>query len=195
LADSGSSETDERMNIRGSGFTPWSVSYNRWTDALERLAKEIPEPVWGERESDEEGTAEEAWLKHRPGPMKEDQTFSVGRRKKADEWFYRYAFIACESNPERSPRAVMERRRLKGGCEQRFSEVLSDLDLHHPPCLSLVANPAFYALATLADNLLTALKVLDLPDHAQGWRVRTIIRHLWTVPATVVAHANRWVLK
>lgn len=72
-----------------------------------------------------------------------------------------------------------------------FSEVLSDLDLHHPPCLSLLANRAFYAFATLAYNVLTALKLLELTDEQQTWRVRTIIRHLLTVPATLVCHANR----
>jgi hypothetical protein len=33
--------------------------------------------------------------------------------------------------------------------------------------------------------------VLDLDDEQQSWRVRTIIRHLLTVPATQVTHANR----
>ena len=33
--------------------------------------------------------------------------------------------------------------------------------------------------------------MLDLDDEQQTWRVRTIIRHLLTVPATQVAHANR----
>jgi hypothetical protein len=69
--------------------------------------------------------------------------------------------------------------------------VLSDLDLHHPPCLALIANRAFYALATLAYNILTALKVLELDDEQQTWRVRTLIRYLLTVPATLVRHANR----
>jgi hypothetical protein len=194
-ADSGSSGTDELMNIRGSGFTQWSVSYNKWTSVLERLAKELPEKAWGEKETEEDETSEYTWIKHQPGEMKENQVFAACRRKKSDELFYRYAFMACENEPKRTPKAVMDRHCLKGCCEQRFSEVLSDLDLHHPPCLSLVANQAFYALATLAYNILTALKVLDLPDHAQSWRVRSIIRHLLTVPATVVAHANRQVLK
>ncbi len=195
-ADSGSSGADALMDIHAAGFAQWSVSYNKWPDALERLAKELPESAWGEKETGEEGeTSEYAWIKHQPGKMKKDQFFAVCRRKKADELFYRYAFIACEDSPQRSPKAVMERHGLKGCCEQRFSEVLSDLDLHHPPCLSLVANQAFYALAMLAYNILTALKVLELPDHAQSWRVRSIIRHLLTIPATSVAHANRRVLK
>ena len=42
----------------------------------------------------------------------------------------------------------------------------------------------------LAHNVLISLRVLDLPDEAQGWQVRTIIRHLLTVPATVSTHAR-----
>ena len=71
-----------------------------------------------------------------------------------------------------------------------FSELLSDLDLHHPPCEKLIANQAFYALAILTYNVLTAMKVLELEDDQQPWRIRTRIRHLLTVPVTVSSHAR-----
>ena len=71
-----------------------------------------------------------------------------------------------------SPQAVFERHHLKGAKEQGFSEVLSGLDLHHPPCQDLIANQAFYAIAMLAYNVLISLKVLDLPDEAQSWRIQ-----------------------
>ena len=35
-----------------------------------------------------------------------------------------------------------------------------------------------------------ALRVLEMPDDAQAWRVRTIIRHLLTVPVSVSRHAR-----
>jgi hypothetical protein len=89
-----------------------------------------------------------------------------------------------------SPQAVFERHRLKGAKEQGFSEVLSGLDLHHPPCQDLIANQAFYALAMLAYNLLITLKLLDLPEDAQTWRIRTTIRYLLTVPVSVSRHAR-----
>ena len=83
------------------------------------------------------------------------------------------------------PQAVFERHHLKGAKEQGFSEVLSGLDLHHPPCQDLIANQAFYAIGMLAHNVLISLRVLDLPDEAQSWRIHTIIRHLLTVPVSV----------
>jgi hypothetical protein len=190
-ADSGSSEGKLLTHTAGSGFSRWSVSYNKWTGPLERLAGEKPDSAWGDL-ADRNGVTEAyAWVKHTPESMDEAQTFAACRWKKPDEMFWRYAFVACEKDAMRTPRAVFERHRLKGASEQRFSEVLSDLDLHHPPCLSLIANRAFYALATLAYNVLTALKVLELDDEQQSWRVRTIVRHLLTVPATLVCHANR----
>jgi hypothetical protein len=54
----------------------------------------------------------------------------------------------------------------------------------------LIANQAFYAIAMLAYNLLISLKVLDLPDEAQSWRIQTIIRQLLTLPVTVSTHAR-----
>ena len=190
-ADSGSSEGKLLSHTAAAGFSRWSVSYNKWTGPLERFAGELPDSAWGDP-ADRNGLIETyAWLTHMPEGMSEAQTFAACRWKKPDEMFWRYAFVACEKDSTRTPRAVFERHRLKGSCEQRFSEVLSDLDLHHPPCLSLIANRAFYALATLAYNILTALKVLELEDEQQPWRARTIIRHLLTIPATQVIHANR----
>lgn len=190
-ADSGSSEGRLLEQTAGVGFSGWSVSYNKWTGPLERLAADLPESAWGHL-SERNGIDETyAWVKHMPESMNHAQTFAVCRWKKPDEMFWRYHFVACEKDPVRSPRLVFERHRLKGACERYFSEVLSDFDLHRPPCLSLIANRAFYALATLAYNILTALKVLDLDDEQQTWRIRTIIRHLLTVPATQVSHANR----
>ena len=104
--------------------------------------------------------------------------------------FYHYAFIMTEAGEVKESKAIFQRHQLKGAKEQGFSQVLSDLDLHHPPCLNPIANQAFYTIATLAYNILTALRLLELPEEAQGWRVRTIIRHLLTVPVTVSHHAR-----
>jgi len=194
-ADSGSSAGNSIKEIDSSGFTRWSVSYNKWTSPLERLAGELPEARWGGAVERNGATESYAWVMHMPEGLDKAQTFATCRWKKPDEMFWRYAFVACEADGERSPGAVFERHRLKGASEQLFSQVLSDLDLHHPPCLALIANQAFYALATLAYNILTALKVLELPDDMQEWRIRSIIRYLLTIPATLVRHANRQALK
>jgi len=89
----------------------------------------------------------------------------------------------------------MARHRLKGGQEQLFKEVLRGLDLHHPPCESLVANRMFYALGALAYNLMKAVQILCLPQDCQSWTVPTLLKQRVRIPATLVRHARRLVAR
>ena len=193
--DSGSSAAKYVNAIDGAGFTRWSISYNKWTEKLEKLAAELPPSEWSPLPAPEAKAAavpieQYAWLRHLPGECARAHLFAVVRRKDPAELLYRYGFVMCEPGEAKTPQAIFERHQLKGAKEQGFSQLLSDLDLHHPPCLELIANQAFYAIAVLVYNILTALRVMELPDDAQGWRVRTIIRHLLTVPVTVSRHAR-----
>lgn len=189
-ADSGSSAGKYLNEIEVAGFARWSVSYNKWTDKLDRLAAELPEGQWSACPAAEELQEQYAWLRHQPGECAQAQTFAVVRWKQEGDLLWRYAYVVCQPSEVKDPKAIFERHRLKGAKEQGFSQVLSDLDLHRPPCLDLLANQAFYAIATLAYNLLITLKILELPEEAQGWRVGSIIRHLLTVPVTVSRHAR-----
>lgn len=189
-ADSGSSAGKYLNRIEEAQFTRWSVSYNKWTDKLDRLAAELPESQWSALPPAEQPQEQYAWVKHQPGECQRAQKFAAVRWKKDGDLLWRYAYRVCQAGDKDSPQAVFERHRLKGAKEQGFSEVLSGLDLHHPPCLELLANQAFYAVAMLAYNVLISLKLLDLPEDAQGWHIQTIIRHLLTVPVTVSTHAR-----
>ena len=194
-ADSGSSDSRALAHLSGAGFGTWGVSYNRWTDALDRLAAELPGDAWDAPEARGGVTESYAWVKHTPGEAGERRLFAARRWKEDGDLLWRYSYVACEDDSGRTPRGVFERHRLKGDFERHFSEVLSDLDLHHPPCLALNANRMFYAIASLAHNLLQALKLLRLGDGQQSWRNRTIIRNVLVVPATQIAHANRFRLR
>lgn len=185
-ADSGSSAGKYLNSICAAEFGRWTVSYNKWTDALERLAGELPEDRWSQKDSKGE---QYAWVRHIPGEAAEAITFAVVRRKPEGEMFWRYGFIACGGEWSK-PQDVFERHALKGASEQGFSELLGDMDLHHPPCEKLIANQAFYALGILAYNILTAIKILELEDGQQAWRIRSIIRHILTVPVTIGTHAR-----
>ncbi len=189
-ADSGSSAGKYLNRIETAGFNRWSVSYNKWTDVLDRLAAELPESQWSPKAPADQPQEQYAWVKHQPGECQKAQTFATVRWKKDGDLMWRYAYAVCQAGQKNSPQAVFERHRLKGAKEQGFSEVLSGLDLHHPPCSDLVANQAFYAIAMLAYNVLISLKLMDLPDEAQSWRIQTIIRHLLTLPVTVSTHAR-----
>jgi len=189
-ADSGSSAGKYLNRIERGGFSRWSVSYNKWTDKLDRLARELPESQWSSKPPAGPPPEQYAWVKHQPGECQHAQKFASVRWKEEGDLLWRYAYVVCQAGDKDLPQAVFERHRLKGAKEQGFSEVLSGLDLHHPPCSDLVANQAFYAIAMLAYNVLISLKVLDLPDEAQSWRIQTIIRRLLTVPVSVSTHAR-----
>jgi hypothetical protein len=195
-ADSASSAVKFLKPIESAGFGSWSVSYNKWTEKLEKLAAQLPESQWTMDPPDKDGNLEGyGWVKHMPGAEAgRAYTFAAVRRKAAGEMFWRYGFVVCDDTTvvgaKRTPKSVLEFHALKGSSEQGFSHLLSDLDLHHPPCEKLVANQMFYAIGLLAYNVMIALRVLDLPNDAQGWRPRSIIRNLLTVPIKVGMHAR-----
>ena len=107
------------------------------------------------------------------------------------EFFWRYAFIAEDGTRDLSAEWIFEKHHLKGDVERRFSELLSDLGLHHPPCQSLAANNVYYLIGVLAFDLLQALKLLYLPEDDQPKRVRTLLQHLLLMPIEIKRHARQ----
>ncbi|MCU0772631.1 MAG: transposase [Verrucomicrobia bacterium] len=175
-------------------FDAWSVSYNRWTGPLETKAAELPEWAWSAAQNlkwrdGSEHTAQYAWFRHQPGGCESPQRFAVVRHRPAGEMFWRYAFLTAQEQ-EGSAQRAFERHRLKGDKERVLSELLSDLDLHHPPCANLNANRSFYTLAVLAWNVMQALKLLHLPEGEAPKRMRTLLRHLLLIPVELKRHAR-----
>ena len=193
-ADSGSS-AGTYLKCISDGFDQWSVSYNKWKESLERQVEGFPDAYWSEpiqrRGTKGEALNEQyAWLRHQPDGMSEAVQYAVARYRNAEDLFWRYSFVATHAH-DGSAQAVFERHRLKGDFERRFSELLSDLDLHHPPCSSLAANRVYYALATLAHNILQALKLIWMPVNEQSHRVRTLIHRLLLIPVEIKRHARQ----
>lgn len=58
------------------------------------------------------------------------------------------------------PEAIWHLYDLKMGMETYYSDLLSDLSLHNPPCQEIVRNAGFYAVATLAHTLATAVDLI-----------------------------------
>jgi hypothetical protein len=198
-ADSASSATKYLEPVAAEGWS-WSVSYNKWTTALERQAQQWPENQWIDQtvlewKNGEKIIEQYTWIKHQPDSAKAPVLFAAVRSKGEKELFWRYSFVACESGREGSPKAVFERHHLKAHKEQLFSEVLSGLDLHHPPCAELLANQIYYAVAALAYNVLTALKLLHLPEERQQCRIKTLIREVMILPGRFISHARRLVAR
>lgn len=177
-------------------FGAWSVSYNKWTGPLETKAAELPETAWSSVErtrwrDGSEHTAQYAWFRYQPGGCETPKRFAAVRHRPDGEMFWRYAFLTTHEQ-EGAPQLAFERHRLKGDKERVLSELLSDLDLHHPPCMNLNANRSFYTLAGLGWNLLQALKLLHLPVEEAPKRMRTLVRHLLLIPVQLKRHARQW---
>ncbi len=83
------------------------------------------------------------------------------------EWLWWYVFLTCDDRAGEAQR-VFEQHRLKGDWERRVGELLTEFQLHHPPCQRLTTNQCFYALATLAYDVLQALKRLGLGQERSG---------------------------
>jgi len=199
LADSGSSATKYLQAIQSAGFTHWSVSYNKWTGALERTAAAQPETAWSAAVAAKwrDGspiTEQHCLIRHTPAAGEATFEFAVVRFRKAGEMFWNYRFLACEG-ARRDAAAIFARHKLKGEKEQLLKEVLRGLDLHHPPCAELNANAMFYAIAALAYNLLVTVKLLCLPEDCQRWQVKTMLRQIIRLPATLVRHARGWLAR
>jgi len=185
-ADSGSSAGVYLNAIAAEGWH-YTVSYNKWTGPLERAAQALPATAWTQN-----GDTSHAFLRHQPEGRNAPQLFAVSRRR--DGLFDHYGFIACDEGQTDAAR-VGERHHLKGEKEQLFSEVLNGLDLHHPPCSALRANQVYYLIAALAYNLMVAIKLLDLNDDCQGWRVKTLMKKLLFLPGRLAWRSRQWVAR
>jgi hypothetical protein len=185
-ADSGSSAGPYLNAIAGEGWH-YTVSYNKWTGPLERKAAELPALAWAQV-----GEAYHAFLRHQPAGRQAPQLFAVRRQREG--LFDTYGFIACDDQ-QTDPARVGERHHLKGEKEQLFGEVLNGLDLHRLPCSALLANQIYYLIAALAYDLMVAIKLLDLSDACQSWRVKTLMKKLVMLPGRLRQRSRQWVAR
>ena len=205
-ADSGSSAGKYLNKIDQRGWS-WSVSYNKWTTTLDKLADATPDDQWSAAipSRDRKGQAileQHTWLRHQPGEdCERGQDFACVRYRAADgsEFLWRYAYIVCgpgkgQTVPRHQPetaRDIFPLHHHKGQLEHGFTNLLSDLDLHHPPCQRFAANEMWYTLGALAHNLLRAVQLLHMQEDQQSHRVRQLIRWWMTVPVKISRHAHR----
>jgi hypothetical protein len=187
--DSASSER-KHLDLVRAGFPLWSISYNRWTEPLEPAAAAGYVSAWTAMSPD----GHYAYVRHQPTGCAQPQVFAVRRWRGEGELFVRYAFCACEDGTGASS-AASDRHDSNGERERMSAQLLSDHDPHHPPCLALAANEAFCTLAALAYNVLTAMKLIELPADHHGWRVCTLVRQLLTLLAKLSRYARGLVLR
>jgi hypothetical protein len=205
-ADSGSSAGKYLNKIDQRGWR-WSVSDNKWTGALDKLAEATPGDQWSPvvNAIGRKGEAiieQHTWVRHQPGEdCLRGHDFACVRYRAADggDILWRYAYIAWgepggRPAPTHRPEAAREAfpaHHHKGALEHGFTNLLSDLDLHRPPCSRFAANEMWYTLGALAHNLLRAVQILHMEPDQQSHRLRQVIRWWMTVPVKLSRHAHR----
>lgn len=198
FADSASS-AGKYLNSIGEHCKSWTVSYNKWTSPLERLAAELPETQWSTPQTirwrdGQEHTAQYAFGRHQPGGCDKPQLYAICRHKSIvqTEMFWRYHFVVCNETQETTtPQSIFERHNLKGDQERTFEDILNSFDLHHPPCHDLAANNLYYTLGMLAWNILHAMRCICLPPEQTPMKVRTLIQRLLLVPMIIRKHSGK----
>lgn len=206
FAGSGSSAGKYLNKVDRRGWQ-WTISYNKWTGVLDKLADATPAEQWSapRAATGRKGEAiieEHTWLRHQPGEdCERGQDFACVRCRAADggDLLWRYAYIVCGESggrpvpvhrPEQA-REVFANHHHKGALEHGFTNLLSDLDLHHPPCSRFAANEMWYALGAFAHNLLRAVQILSMGAGQQTHRLRQLMRWWMTVPVKLSRHARR----
>jgi hypothetical protein len=188
--------------------------------STDRTLAELSEAAWESTGADAaRGWSESAvcagWLQCESWPAKR---LLVGRRWKHEgEMIWNFSGVVT-SLRERDVRAMLDRGlslaravwRLydaKAGMETLYSNALSDLGLHHPPCREHRRNSGFYAVGALALTLATAVDVIGGASDERGCRARRdgqprrrptpmrmrlwrLRRELFALPARIVRHAR-----
>src|SRR5262249_44829284 len=92
-ADSASSATKYLEPIAAEGWQ-WSVSYNKWTSALERQAQQWPENQWEDQtvlewKNGDKIIEQYTWIRHQPDSAQAPVLFATVRSKGEKELFWR----------------------------------------------------------------------------------------------------------
>ncbi|MRR52258.1 MAG: hypothetical protein EG825_15345 [Rhodocyclaceae bacterium] len=210
---------DPTLNQLDEQYLHYIVGANKLAATAATLA-DLPEAAWentGAR--DKLGWSASGacvcWLQCAEWPRKR---VLVGRRfMRRGEMIWNYAGVMTDlSDKDVRPmrerglsfaRAIWRLYDAKAGMETLFSDGLSDLGLHHPPCREHVRNAGFFAAAALAWTLASAVDAIGGADAARGsmarkdggkrtrptpkrmrlWRLR---RNLWALPARIVRHGH-----
>lgn len=174
--------------LEEAGFY-YTVSVNKATAPLERLAEELPETQWQTIRGENGELRQVAELCYWPQGWAREHRYIAVRCRPRGEMFFYYSFILT-NRQDLEPREVCELHNLKGEAENQQKNLLIDLGLHHPPMHSLNANRAYYTISALAHNLVVGIKHRYLPAECQQQRTHTIFHHIFQIPARVIKHAR-----
>lgn len=110
---------------------------------------------------------------------------------------YRYWVVATNlPNETYSSQAVIEHHQKRGNMERFIGELKWELNLDHLPCNTMAPNAMFVGVVLLTFNLLYHLLDLMEQSHIPHRKsIRSLRRYLFHLPAYVVYHARKMVVK
>jgi hypothetical protein len=116
---------------------------------------------------------------------------AVARYREEGTMFYRWRFLAV---PEKSdiPAQTLFARHFSVNVV--VDQMLDELNLNRMLSLESNARAAYFTIGLLAFNLLTALRLLLIPQ-AGNWTTREMIRGIITTPATLSSSGRRDTLR
>ncbi len=120
----------------------------------------------------------------------------IRKERLQDDLFYGpYVYTALITNMELPLEDQIAWYRQRGQCENRIKELKWDFELRVLPSGDFFVNAIYLRILTLAYNLFMALKTLLLPEADRVLRLKTVLFRLLGLPALVVRHARRLLLK
>jgi hypothetical protein len=176
--------------LANGGIRNWSIGCDYWDQTFPRNAI-IPQTSWRNKQAVK--IEEYASFRHPLEGTVNPPLFAAARRL-APHGGYRYAFLAYKCEVDRTPEDIFAAHRAFW--RSAFAPPpLASLGVYYPQCSTRTGNNAFYALTSIAYNVVTALKVLELPDEAQAWHVDTVIRNVLLLPAEALTHASQSIFR
>jgi len=116
-------------------------------------------------------------------------------RQQDDLEYGPYAYSAIITNMDLPLQEQIAWYRQRGQCENQIKELKWDFELRVLPSGDFFVNAAYLRIITLAYNLFVALKTLELPETYSRLRLKTLSFRLLSIPALVIRHARRLILK
>lgn len=106
-----------------------------------------------------------------------------------------YIYSAIITNMDLPLEEQIAWHRGRCNCENHIKELKWDFELRVLPSGDFFVNATYLRIITLAFNLFVAIKLLKLPEHCRGLRLKAMRFRLLALPALVTRHARRICLR
>jgi hypothetical protein len=116
-------------------------------------------------------------------------------RRQGDLFEGVHTYGAIITNRELPLEELIAWRRQRCNCENHIKELKYGFSLKSLPSADFFVNALYFRIQTLGYNLVSALKLLKLPESWRPFTLKTLRFRLLAIPALVVRHARGLWLK